>query len=199
MLSLRGLDALLSTLRHAGYRLIGPTVRDGALMLDEISSVDELPAGIGVRLSPGGYRLRQRPDDALFAPSAGPQPWKGFLHPPRLRLWSARRNGDDFLVEDGTLDGGTADPEAVNSELADLEVSPDEPGNGTATRGGVSSGGMSPRPAPLAFLGVRPCDLHAIGILDWVLTGGQYRDTGGSVRECTRSRYRQWLTRNLDT
>ena len=40
-----GLAALLAALADAGYRVIGPTVRDGAIVLDELRGVADLPAG----------------------------------------------------------------------------------------------------------------------------------------------------------
>jgi ferredoxin len=87
-----GLDELHRALRSAGYRVIGPRVRADAISLGELESAAELPFGWGVALAPGGYRLRQRDDQAAFGHSAGPGSWKEFLHPPRERLWSAERN-----------------------------------------------------------------------------------------------------------
>jgi sulfhydrogenase subunit beta (sulfur reductase) len=95
------LDQLLESLRGAGYRVIGPTVRDGAIVLDELAAATDLPFGWGVRLEPGGYRLRRRPDTAAFGHSAGPQSWKQFLHPPREKLWSADLAGGGLEIETG--------------------------------------------------------------------------------------------------
>ena len=39
------LDALIEALRRRGYRVLGPTVRDGAIVYDELESADELPIG----------------------------------------------------------------------------------------------------------------------------------------------------------
>ncbi len=93
------LAPLHAALRGAGYRVIGPTVRDGAIILGELESADDLPFGCGVSLAPGGYRIRRRDDSAAFGHSAGPQSWKQFLHPPREKVWSARRVADGFEVE----------------------------------------------------------------------------------------------------
>jgi ferredoxin len=92
--TLRSLEPLVAVLRGDGYRVVGPTVRDGAIILAEIESADALPYGWGVALAPGGYRLRRRDDGAAFANSAGPQSWKSYLHPPRTELWSAHRDQD---------------------------------------------------------------------------------------------------------
>jgi ferredoxin len=101
LLEAAGLDLLYAALRDAGYRVIGPTVRDQAIILDELGSADDLPFGWGVSLEPGGYRIRRRDDGAAFGHSAGPQSWKQFLHPPREKLWSARRTADGLEVEAG--------------------------------------------------------------------------------------------------
>ena len=102
LIDTEGLDELYQALVAAGYHVIGPAVEDGAIMLRELSSAAELPFGWGVRLEPGGYRVRRRDDTAAFGHSAGPQSWKRFLHPPRERLWSATRTPDGFeLSGDG--------------------------------------------------------------------------------------------------
>ncbi len=84
-----GLQRLVSTLIDRGYRVVGPTASDNAIVLAELSSADDLPQGWGVDVGPGHYRLRRRDDDALFGHSAGPQSWKQFLHPPRQKIWSS--------------------------------------------------------------------------------------------------------------
>jgi sulfhydrogenase subunit beta (sulfur reductase) len=94
VIAAEGLADLYRVLAAEGYRVIGPAVQDGAIVLRELSSATELPFGWGVRLEPGGYQLRRRDDTAAFGHSAGPQSWKRFLHPPRERLWSAARTGD---------------------------------------------------------------------------------------------------------
>ena len=93
MLETRGLQRLIEVLTERGYRVVGPTLRDNAIVLAELDSADDLPRGWGVETAPGRYRLRRRSDDAAFGHSAGPQSWKQFLHPPRQRLWSGGRDG----------------------------------------------------------------------------------------------------------
>ncbi|RFU36637.1 4Fe-4S ferredoxin [Actinomadura logoneensis] len=99
-MELAGLGPLHDALRDAGYTVIGPTVRDDAIVLTELESIDRLPHGWGVRLAPGGYRLRRRDDEAAFAHAAGPQSWKPFLHRSRVKLWEADRTGDGFEVRE---------------------------------------------------------------------------------------------------
>ncbi|MEU5264253.1 4Fe-4S dicluster domain-containing protein [Amycolatopsis sp. NPDC021455] len=89
-----GLGELVDALRGEGYRVIGPTVRDNAIVLAELGSAEQLPAGWGVSTAPGRYRLRRRDDEAVFGHSAGPQSWKTFLHPPRRKLFEVSRTGE---------------------------------------------------------------------------------------------------------
>ncbi|MFD7921290.1 4Fe-4S dicluster domain-containing protein [Streptomyces sp. NPDC059740] len=137
-----GLQALVRVLRERDRTVIGPTVRDRAIVLAEIDSAEELPYGWGVELEAGQYRISRREDAAVFAHSAGPQSWKSYLHPQRVRQWSADRGADGALT--------------VRAE-EQPEVS-------------------------YAFLGVRPCDLRAIRILDRVMTGGRFTDPAYASR-----------------
>jgi hypothetical protein len=40
-----GVQALFDTLKQRGYRVIGPILRDGAILYDDIASVGDLPKG----------------------------------------------------------------------------------------------------------------------------------------------------------
>lgn len=103
VLSRSGLDDLIAALIAEGYRVIGPTARDQAIVLAELSSGADLPSGWGVDAAPGRYRLRRRADQAVFGHSAGPQSWKQFLHPPRRLLWST--DGQTFAPAEEAAQG----------------------------------------------------------------------------------------------
>ena len=77
---------------------MGPTVRDQAIVYDDIASVADLPAGWTDEQDGGRYRLARRDDEALFGYAVGPHSWKKFLHPPVLRLWQAERTTDGVQV-----------------------------------------------------------------------------------------------------
>jgi sulfhydrogenase subunit beta (sulfur reductase) len=93
-------DDLLSALARRGYRLIGPTVRDGAIVYDELGSSRDLPIGWTDEQDGATYRLARRDDEALFGYAVGPHSWKRFLHPPDVRLWQARREEAGFEILD---------------------------------------------------------------------------------------------------
>jgi hypothetical protein len=130
-----GLQQLIDAVRQRGYRVIGPTIQNGAIVYDTVTRLDQLPAGWTDRQEPGHYHLERRNDEALFGYAVGPHSWKRFLHPPVEKLWQARREGAGFAVNE---------PE--------------------------------PEDEPLAFLGVRACELNAIAIQDRVFLQGAYRD-----------------------
>lgn len=94
------LDRLVQVLIERGYRVVGPTLRDNAIVLDELESAADLPWGWGVEVGPGQYRVRWREDGAAFGHSSGPQSWKQFLHPPRRRLWAGSRDGSATAESD---------------------------------------------------------------------------------------------------
>ncbi len=97
-LSHQGLQALIEALAARGYQVFGPTVRDGAIVYDEVVTIDDLPVGWTDRQDAGRYRLERRADKALFGYAVGPQSWKRFLHPPIEQLWQARREGNGFAI-----------------------------------------------------------------------------------------------------
>jgi sulfhydrogenase subunit beta (sulfur reductase) len=129
------LDQLLDAIARRGFRLIGPTVRDGAIIYDEISSSADLPAGWTDEQDGGTYRLRRRGDEALFGYNVGPQSPKRYLFPPSSLLSRVRS-------EDGVSFAAADDQQA----------------------------------SPLAFIGLRSCELHAIAIQDRVFLGGRHQD-----------------------
>src|SRR6266702_5595328 len=89
---------LFVTLTNKGYQVVGPTVRDHAIVYDTLTSVADLPIGYTDEQDGGTYRLKKRTDRALFGYAVGPHSWKKFLHPPVIRLWQAKREGDSFQV-----------------------------------------------------------------------------------------------------
>jgi sulfhydrogenase subunit beta (sulfur reductase) len=91
-----GLQGLFEALKAHGYRLVGPRVRDGAIVYDELASVDDLPAGWTDEQDGGKYRLRKREDGALFGYAVGPHSWKKFLFPPVMRLWEREADEQCF-------------------------------------------------------------------------------------------------------
>ncbi len=93
-----GLAALFDALGRRGYELIGPTLRDGAIVHAQLAGIADLPAGWTDVQDGGRYRLERRDDDAFFGYAVGQHSWKQLLHAPVQRLWHAERVGDGFRV-----------------------------------------------------------------------------------------------------
>lgn len=138
------LDRLLDALRADGRTIIGPTVRGEAIVLDEILSAADLPAGRGAEASPGRYRLTRRDDTRRFDHAVGPMSWKRWTFPPRAPLRVGRR-----------------------------------------TASGIRFTGVDPAPTPLAFIGVRACELTALDIQDHVFLDGQAIDRDYRARRAS--------------
>lgn len=93
------LATLLEVLRDDGWTLVGPTVRDGAIVYREIEGAADLPVGWTEEQEAGTYQLRRREDDAVFGYNVGPNSWKERFFVPRLRQWQATRDGAGFHVD----------------------------------------------------------------------------------------------------
>ncbi len=94
------LDRLIDVLRTGGYTVVGPTLRDGAVVYDEVTAVSDLPEGWTDEQEGGRYRVKRRDDGALFGYTVGPHSWKKYVHAPVVTLFRARRSPDAFVVED---------------------------------------------------------------------------------------------------
>ena len=90
------LEGLIEALRRREYAVVGPRIRDGAVVYDRLDSALDLPAGWTDRQGAGTYRLEGHEGPATFGFRGGPDSWKRFLHPPTLTLWRARRHDSGF-------------------------------------------------------------------------------------------------------
>ncbi len=99
LISPTGLGQLFAALQRRGFQLVGPTLRDGAIVYDAISSTADLPAGWTDDQDGGSYRLRRRDDGAWFGYNVGPQSPKRYLFPPSSLLWRGRRQDGGFIAE----------------------------------------------------------------------------------------------------
>jgi len=101
VMSANALQGLIDALAARRYRVVGPTVRDGAIVYDTIAGIGDLPAGWTDRQEAGRYRLERRDDSALFGFAVGPQSWKRFLHPPVETLWTAHKDDAGVTIAAG--------------------------------------------------------------------------------------------------
>jgi len=116
------IDALLKVLQSRGFNVVAPTVRDDAIVYDEISSASQLPAGWTDEQAPATYKLTRRDDNALFGYSVGPYSWKKFLFPPILKLLEAQRTSSGFTMQ--TTTHNSTEENSVVKKYAFLGVQP---------------------------------------------------------------------------
>jgi NAD(P)H-flavin reductase len=93
------LDRLFDLLRADGRRVIGPTLAEGAIVYDELSSARELPVGWLVDSAPGSYRLRSTGGARAFDYTVAVTSWKRFTHPSIVPLTRGRREDGRVVVE----------------------------------------------------------------------------------------------------
>ncbi len=94
-----GLRNLIEALAGDGREVIGPRVSDGAIVLEPVTGLDDLPAGFEDEQDGGHYRLVAGGGRGLFEYGPGPHAWKRYLYPAQERLWRARREGDSITIE----------------------------------------------------------------------------------------------------
>lgn len=92
------LQMLIDTLQKSGFSCVGPQVRDGAIVYDEINNVDQLPWGIRDYQSPGEYRLENISENKAFAFSNGAQAIKPILFKPQEIVWKVMRDNNGKLT-----------------------------------------------------------------------------------------------------
>lgn len=136
-----GLTSLFTLLTEQGFRLVGPSISNGAILYDEIETPLDLPIGWTDQQAPGKYSLEKRADTRAFGYTVGPQSWKKELFLPRE------------IIQKSSLETGTFQWHSVTTPAA-----------------------------PTAFIGVRSCDLAAIGIQDRVFVEGQQLDPHYNAR-----------------
>lgn len=80
------LQALVDRLRGWGYRVIGPTVSQAAVVYADITSVRDLPAGWVDDQEAGHYRLKWAEGGNYFDYVVGPHSLKNYVFPPRATV-----------------------------------------------------------------------------------------------------------------
>ncbi len=90
-------QGLLDALHAAGYRCIGPQLRDNAVVYDTLARVEQLPQGARDRQAPGSYRVERTKHPRFFSWANGPQALKPYLFAPQEPLWRSARGPDNVI------------------------------------------------------------------------------------------------------
>ncbi|MFH1489489.1 MAG: 4Fe-4S dicluster domain-containing protein [Pseudomonadota bacterium] len=94
----KDLQSLLDALKSRGYATIGPKIRDGAVLYEQIQSILDLPVGWHDEQDAGAYGLSKNDTGSVFEYVVGPGSLKRYFHPPLLRLWQIKRKDECFQV-----------------------------------------------------------------------------------------------------
>ena len=81
------LGDLVRLLRSHGFEVVGPTLRDGAVVLDVVEDFDHAVVGRESRSGPGSYHTEEAPGSVLGGP-VGPTSPKRWMSPPNRIAWS---------------------------------------------------------------------------------------------------------------
>lgn len=91
-------QSLLDALKTGGYRVVGPVVRDGAVLWDTVERTEDLPVGWRDTQEPGQYRLEQTGDGRVFGVVHGPQSVKPLAFAPREPLLTIERASQGLMA-----------------------------------------------------------------------------------------------------
>jgi sulfhydrogenase subunit beta (sulfur reductase) len=91
------IQSLIDELQAAGYRCVGPQVRDGAIIYDTLEYCSQLPKGISEHQSPGHYQITDSSSQRYFSWSNGPQAIKPYVFAPKESLWRSQQKENGQL------------------------------------------------------------------------------------------------------
>lgn len=94
----RDFDCLFDALHKWNYEVIGPTLQEESILYGVLNASSDLPIGWTDMQEAGLYRVKKRPDNALFGYNVGPHSWKQFLFPPKHKLWQAEKKENGFQI-----------------------------------------------------------------------------------------------------
>ncbi len=92
-------NALIDALLNHGYIVVGPTIRDGAIVFGEVQSDRDFPVGATDVQDGGKYRIGEHTAPTLFSFAASPHSLKTYLYPSRSLLYSAHGSSGNFAVD----------------------------------------------------------------------------------------------------
>jgi ferredoxin len=135
------LQAVLDRLKTMGYRVLGPTIAEAAVVYADLDSVQQIPVGYIDEQEGGTYRLVKTAKGNWFDYVVGPHSLKNYLFPPKITVLQTIR-----------LKGAWQMTTPVPAEK------------------------------PLAFIGARSCELHALAVQDRVFLSGPFVDPDYQAR-----------------
>lgn len=98
-------QTLFDVLHRCGYKVVGPVVKDGAILYQPVTTYSQLAYEVIDEQQPGGYTLSAGSGGRYFEWNTGPQALKPLLFKPQQTLWTCHS-------DDGELSFKQASPQA---------------------------------------------------------------------------------------
>ncbi len=94
------LQELIDLLWRRGFRVLGPVLRNGGVVFDEVRQVADMPVGVRDEQQPGRYRLVPGVAGEVFGIVNGPGSLKPSFFAPEEPLLAIRRDGKGFSASE---------------------------------------------------------------------------------------------------
>lgn len=91
--------SLVEVLKEDGYAVAAPVESNGVLALRPVEGVEEIARGFRDVQEPGRYRIGDSGDETWFNNVVGAESAKRFFFPAESDLFTARLEGDDFVLD----------------------------------------------------------------------------------------------------
>lgn len=101
---------LFNSIKEQGYTIVGPKLCGGAIVYDELQTIDDLPIGWTDEQSEARYRLKQNSKPTLFEFTNGPHSWKKYLFPPNLIILTGQRINGQIKFKSTSFDNDRNNP-----------------------------------------------------------------------------------------
>ena len=100
VVSVEGLDQIVTCLEAMGYKVMGPTLGESAIVPGPITSSADLPRGVHDLQTPGSYEILRGDDDEFFGWAVGPESWKREHFEPSQVMWRSQIEGDTMIFRE---------------------------------------------------------------------------------------------------
>ncbi len=92
-----GVDALVHALAGDGYRVVGPTERDGVISYRELSRGTDMPTGVRTEQRAGSFRLAHD-GETRFGWTPAADSWRAWVFPAEEEVLRIRRTDGSFVT-----------------------------------------------------------------------------------------------------
>ncbi|MGQ9782310.1 MAG: 4Fe-4S dicluster domain-containing protein [Nitrososphaeria archaeon] len=88
---------ILGNLKLKGYKVVGPKLKNNAIIFSEVDSIKDLPIGYVDTQGPGKYEVKKS-GESFFSYVNGPFSLKNFLYPSEVDLLKVEKKGNKIHV-----------------------------------------------------------------------------------------------------